>query len=62
MKTKILSILAIASALTLPAFVNAQEIDKDLTLSNNINDGIVVKSGNKVTLDLAGYNITNKNG
>lgn len=55
MKTKILSILAIASALTLPAFVNAQEIDKDLTLSNNINDGIVVKSGNKVTLDLAGY-------
>lgn len=40
MKTKILSILAIASALTLPAFVNAQEIDKDLTLSNNINDKV----------------------
>lgn len=48
MKTKILSILAIASALTLPAFVNAQEIDKDLTLSNNINDGIVVKVATKL--------------
>lgn len=34
------------------------DIDKDLKLSENISDDIVVKSGSTVTIDLNGYNIT----
>ena len=42
--------------------VNAAELKKvssDLTLTENLKESIVITSGSKVTLDLAGFNITN---
>ncbi|MDO4369233.1 MAG: hypothetical protein Q4C29_01705 [bacterium] len=55
-KYVILFIIAIV-----PFIVNAEEITKDITLTSNITDGIVVKSGN-VTINLAGFNVTNAQG
>lgn len=41
--------------------VDAKNIDKDLKLSENISEDIVVKSGANITIDLNGYNITTTN-
>lgn len=50
------------SILTIPIFANAKEVSSDFTLTEDITDGILVTSGNKVTIDLAGYNIKNSSG
>ena len=60
MKRKILSTFVLAGAFLLPLSVNAKDITSDLTLTEDVKDGIVVKSGSNVTLDLGGFNITNK--
>lgn len=63
MKSKIFSVLAILallSVLVLPIVANATTMDENLTLTQDITDGIVVKSGSNVTLNLAGHNITNQ--
>lgn len=62
MKKKIISFLILLTAVLFPSVISAQELTSDTTLSADVKDGIVVKSGNNVTLDLAGYSITNANG
>lgn len=61
MKSKKLCALAVMSMFALPFAVNAKDISSDFTLTENVKDGIVVKSGSNVVLDLAGYDITNEN-
>ncbi len=51
--------LVLLSIFVFPFVISAQEITSDLTLTSDIKDGIVVKSGN-VVLDLAGFNISNE--
>ena len=41
--------------------VEARDIEKDLTLSQDITEDLVVKSGKNVTIDLNGFNITTTN-
>ena len=41
--------------------VEARDIEKDLTLSQDITENLVVKSGKNVTIDLNGFNITTTN-
>lgn len=59
MKKKLFGSLAFLSVLAMPFAVDAKTINSDFTLSEDITDGIVLTSGSKATLDLAGHNITN---
>lgn len=60
MKKKMV-LLALAM-LVVPFGINAKEITTDTTLTENVTDGILVKSGSDVTLNLAGYDVTNNSG
>lgn len=40
---------------------NALTVDKDTTLTGNVNDGIVVESGSSVTINLGGFDVSNVN-
>ncbi len=62
MKKKLISFLILLTAILFPSVISAQELTSDTVLSANVNDGIIVKSGNTVTLDLAGHSITNADG
>lgn len=59
---KRLGFFALLSALVLPLSISAMTLDKDTTLTDNVNDGILVKKGSKVTLNLGGKKVTNKDG
>ena len=50
---------AMLSMVVFPFAVSAKDIDKDLTLTEDLKESITVKSGSNVTLDLAGFNMTN---
>ena len=43
----------------MPFMVNAEDLTSNLTLSSNTNACYTVKSGSNVTLNLAGYTLTN---
>ncbi len=51
--------IAMLSMVVCPLAVSAKVIDKDLTLTEDLKESITVKSGSNVTLDLAGFNMTN---
>lgn len=51
--------IAMLSMVMCPLAVSAKVIDKDLTLTEDLKESITVKSGSNVTLDLAGFNMTN---
>lgn len=59
---KRLGFFALLSALVLPLSISAKTLDKDTTLAEDVNDGILVKNGSKVTLNLGGKKVTNKDG
>lgn len=64
-KVKILSIvtiMVIMATLLFPGIVKATDITQNMTLNQDITDGIVVKSGSTVTLNLNGKSVTNTNG
>ena len=58
---KRLGFFALLTALVLPLSISAKTITADTTLTEDVNDGILVETGN-VTLDLGGKNITNEAG
>lgn len=59
---KKIGFLALLSVLVLPISISAKTLDKDITLTEDVNDGILVESGKQVTLNLGGKKITNKDG
>lgn len=61
MKKK-LGFLVLLSAFVLPLSINAKEITKDTKLTEEVKDGIVVKSGTTATLDLGGQKVSNTSG
>ena len=61
MKKNIVYGWLVGFALTMPFAVNAKEICSNYTLNEDVSDGIIIKSGCDVTLDLANHNITNTN-
>ena len=62
MKKKFFGFLLLALAVLLPLNANAKEVSENLTLSEDVTDGIVVKSGSDVTLNLGGHNVSTDNG
>ena len=62
MKKKFFGFLLLALAVLLPFNANAKEVSENLTLSEDVTDGIVVKSGSDVTLNLGGHNISTDKG
>lgn len=62
MKKRYFYCLAILSMFIFPLAIKAKEITADFKLTENITDGILVKTGSNVTVDLAGFNVTNKAG
>lgn len=61
MKKK-LGFFAFIALLVLPFTVSAQEVSSDFTLTSDVTDGIVVKSGSNVTVNLNGYSVSNTGG
>lgn len=62
MKKKLWAVLLLG-AFMLPFNTYAEtEVTTDFTLSKDITDGIVVKKGSDVTINLGKYNVTNENG
>ena len=60
MKRKIVVFFGVIGLFALmPFMVNAEDLTSDLTLSGNSNACYIVKSGSNVTLNLAGYTLTN---
>lgn len=55
-------IIATIMASAYPCIVNAMDMTQNVTLSTDVTDGIVVKSGSNVTLNLNGKNVTNTTG
>ena len=62
MKKKFFGFLLLALAVLLPFNANAKEVSENLTLSEDVTDGIVVKSGSDVTLNLGGHNVSTDKG
>ena len=62
MRKSLLYSLTILSIFIFPFVINAKEITNDFVLTEDINDGIVVKSGSNIVVDLAGFNIKNEVG
>lgn len=57
-----LGFFALIATLILPISVSAKTIETDTILSEDVKDGILIKAGSNVTLDLGGKNITNELG
>lgn len=64
MKNKLFYGLGLLTMSTFAFMVNtnALTVDKDTTLTGNVDDGIVVESGSSVTINLGGFDVTNENG
>lgn len=64
MKNKIFYGLGLLTISTFGFVVNANALDvtKDFTLTEDVKDGIVVKAGSNVKINLAGFNVSNEKG
>lgn len=62
MKKGLLKYLVILAALVIPFVVNAEDVTQNTTLKGNVTDGLTVKSGSNVTIDLAGFDVSNASG
>lgn len=64
MKNKIFYGLGLLTISTFGFVVNANALDvtKDFTLTEDVKDGIVVKAGSNVKINLAGFNVGNEKG
>ena len=64
-KSKILGLITmivVVVALLVPGAAKATDVTQNITLSNDVTDGLVIKAGSTVTLNLNGKNVTNTNG
>lgn len=54
--------IVVVVALLVPGAAKATDVTQNITLSNDVTDGLVIKAGSTVTLNLNGKNVTNTNG
>lgn len=54
--------LAFVTTLFLPLTASAKEVSSNLTLTEDVTDGITVKSGSNVTVNLNGHSVSNTGG
>ena len=62
MRNKVFFGLGLLTMCAFPFVVNAQDVTQDITLTKDVSDGLVVKAGSNVKINLGGFDVTNEKG